>query len=55
MVTTTSKKKTLKENINQGKESEINTSEYQGKPVYLFRNMISDISRMGSDLLIESI
>lgn len=29
--------------------------EYQGKPVYYFRSMISDMSMCGTDLMIESL
>ncbi len=55
MSVTTTKTKINKEVNKIGSDLSTESLEYQGKPVYYYRSMISEMSLCGSDLMIESL
>ena len=51
----TTKLKTTQKDTKANQDISAESSEYEGKPVYHFRTMISEMSMYGSDLMLESL
>lgn len=49
----TTKKEYLLHTLVENKTFSKSKKEYQGKPEFLFRRMISEVSLIGSDLMVE--
>ncbi len=55
MSVTTTKTKVAKEKVEALRDISADSTEYQGKPVYYYRSMISEMSLCGSDLMLDAL